>query len=811
MCKMTDSSTSSGASPGSSPDAAPTQTGSALGPLLDSGSGATDGPLADPSAEGPVAATPPIRSWVDVGADVLLGLLTTAVAAALTAFLFQRAILYAHALTTAPYDGAFQLFDPLRRYALGQLPGRDFVVFHGIGTTLAHYPIFKLLGGDVHASLLAGNALAYLAFVLPTVFFLRVMRWPWLAALALPTVLIYTARYWKIEALTDISGSQIAPRMAMPLFTAGWLMLSERRRRTAALSDAELSAGRYLRLGLADATMLALCFLGSTEQGLSVSLATIYALTLTGATFYPERPGLRGWLVNSFERGARAVVTVLAAWMILAVFYMILCGEGWAAMLRYSFKTVPGEQVALFGVPPGRLLLSLEDVLTYTRFVDRVTFSALVVLPLLHILAGWKFLREERGAVTGAIFYTLYGIGSTFGVLVYARVHLLLPITRSQILIVATFVPFMVYHALRALNRPLPRLQLWTVRTGSAVLAGFALWMSVPVVVDAHQRVQKLSRPTWGTLSFGRSWKKEFDQIRPELDPTIKAYRDKKLAEGRVPLWSTYAGLFEAFYDVLHPSTDYIIHAIGPEMHGQYIEAFRKTRPERLLTQAAGRWPFGAWLTYSWWDWSEEMFLNYQPRKVIERYVIWEPIRDLNDPANWVEPGPWSGDIALDPSSPIVTFQVPPGDERVISVEMDYEAHNPWKRVPMFGGLLRLLVESSRPRLPTPISTPPHRTRHAFPMLVPATGNVRFTVSTATPTPGATVTLKALRWREVPMAEGAWYQMTKGRLKASAIARGEDAPSGPERDGRDRHDRPDRADPGERGDRGERDDSADLQ
>src|SRR5271156_6716948 len=47
----------------------------------------------------------------------------------------------------APGDGPFQMFNPLRRIAAGQVGGRDFVFFHGIGVPYLHYPLFALLGG----------------------------------------------------------------------------------------------------------------------------------------------------------------------------------------------------------------------------------------------------------------------------------------------------------------------------------------------------------------------------------------------------------------------------------------------------------------------------------------------------------------------------------------------------------------------------------------------------------------------------------------------------------------------------------------
>ena len=49
-------------------------------------------------------------------------------------------------------DGPFQLFNALRRIADGQIYGRDFQAFTGIGTNWAHLPVFFLAGADFRAS-----------------------------------------------------------------------------------------------------------------------------------------------------------------------------------------------------------------------------------------------------------------------------------------------------------------------------------------------------------------------------------------------------------------------------------------------------------------------------------------------------------------------------------------------------------------------------------------------------------------------------------------------------------------------------------
>src|SRR4051812_32605234 len=42
-------------------------------------------------------------------------------------------------------DGPFQLYNWLRHIDAGQIPGRDFHSFHGIGVPYLHYPVYRLL------------------------------------------------------------------------------------------------------------------------------------------------------------------------------------------------------------------------------------------------------------------------------------------------------------------------------------------------------------------------------------------------------------------------------------------------------------------------------------------------------------------------------------------------------------------------------------------------------------------------------------------------------------------------------------------
>src|SRR5271156_5214995 len=86
----------------------------------------------------------------------------------------------------APGDGPFQMFNPLRRIAAGQIGGRDFVFYHGIGVPYLHYPLFALLGGKtIAASELSRQWMSLFAFALSLFAFTRAAlgrtKWIWVA------------------------------------------------------------------------------------------------------------------------------------------------------------------------------------------------------------------------------------------------------------------------------------------------------------------------------------------------------------------------------------------------------------------------------------------------------------------------------------------------------------------------------------------------------------------------------------------------------------------------------------------------------
>ena len=63
-------------------------------------------------------------------------------------------------------DGAFQLLNPMRRLMEGQVIGRDFNFFHGVGVPWIHLPFYVLFGQGIFGEELARWLVSPLLFVL---------------------------------------------------------------------------------------------------------------------------------------------------------------------------------------------------------------------------------------------------------------------------------------------------------------------------------------------------------------------------------------------------------------------------------------------------------------------------------------------------------------------------------------------------------------------------------------------------------------------------------------------------------------------
>jgi hypothetical protein len=219
-------------------------------------------------------------------------------------------------------------------------------------------------------------------------------------------------------------------------------------------------------------------------------------------------------------------------------------------------------------------------------------------------------------------------------------------------------------------------------------------------------------------------------------------------------LWSTYSGLFEASLGIFNPSSDYIIHALGPAARRDYVNKFKETAPRFVITGDLANWYFEEWLYDTTWDFYEHLLIHYRQVAVETEQMLWrrDETRNAMLLGNWqLERGPATRyDLDL-PESSMNATAAEGAPCCVYSAELTYVIHNPYSGLPVIGGLPRYAVIISGGLNKYPVSLPPYETTFRFPIFTKGNSRVSLSGAVVSPIPGVSFEFEKLKVRFVPV------------------------------------------------------------
>ena len=577
-------------------------------------------------------------------------------------------------------DGPFQLFNPLRRIAAGQVGGVDFQYFHGIGLPYLHYPLFVLAGSDLHAAELARHVVNLAAFLVTTLAVAAALTRRLTPTLGVTVVLMLLADQFALHSIIKVENASLGLRSSVPLLLFAILLTGFRPKVESVLVG--IFAGAGLLFGV--------------EHGVA-------ALAMIGAAWF----GRRWWGLDGGSFRWAGTVAGLAVATAASGLLAIGGVTGAVGALRYAFVELPHDQFWYFGVPPNPFLYHWADV-----FTDRsLWLKALGPFAVVGVLATWQARshpadRPTTVAVLGLLTYGLLATTAYFG---YCSPHYLEPLTRVAIVGGVT----MLWRAWVGCGAPLPSGVRWGIAT---VVAAFLL------VGPSSSDRSSLTEVSWhtrqlaasiGTIRRGEC--KVVPKLQADFESLVAAIDADRATHGvtRPPvIWSTYAGRLEDHYGVFNPACDYTIHALGPVRRAAYLDAFRKSKPDYVVTYRPSRYIYEHWLRNSTWEWFEEVIQNYDVLIVGTRQVVWRL-----KPSGWATPPEAEARLSRNPEgSDWFTVPAPPGcaADAPRVVEVEYEVENTLAAVPIVGKLPRYLLGPSHCQNSTPVSLPPGRTTWSF-------------------------------------------------------------------------------------------------
>ncbi|MFL5330114.1 MAG: hypothetical protein ACJ8C4_14525 [Gemmataceae bacterium] len=579
-------------------------------------------------------------------------------------------------LDPTPTDGPFQLCNMLRRLDAGELPGRDFPAFHGVGIPWAHWPLYRWFehwfsdnpDSELFASELARQTLTpvatLLVYALASLALTRSLWpaaiWALLSIMPLPAVL---GKVLPLAQLMEAGTSLNGLRGLMPLLAISCLWRSGPLAAGAALGAAWL-------LGIEQGTYLAI------------------AICATGLFAWQRRKNR-----PDFDRPALAISLMLGVTIGLAGIAILTWG-GQANALRLYFSDIPHDQVWYFGVLPNDYLGSGEPGNQKRVIYIIVAAAIFAVTWIVSIALARRATSPERlsGSLILAVAVAYSGLTLTSSLGIF-RPHEFYHLAARVLIMLATA------WAYRQLSIWIQKQRLPSQTITTSIAGVVAVGLILFTFRDAISRRNAAATPT-----LAPRWLKLADEGSRLIRAAIPEPRTDDL-------WSTYASIVEERLGIFHPREDYIIHALGDE-RAVYISEFAKRQPAFVQTMRRDQMLYEEWLQTTTWGFYERLLDNYEPALRMDFSEFWRRTGRM-----WREPSSDGGkNIPLPLDVSAIDVPAGPASANLAIVRVEYETETPFGELPVIGRQARFLVAMPGSRSQYPASLPPHSRVHEFPV-----------------------------------------------------------------------------------------------
>ncbi len=588
----------------------------------------------------------------------LLGIFSTLLAGAIYAISVSR---YFNGL---PFNGALQFWNPLRRLSYGDLPGRDFFSFHGIGQAIAFFPLFELLGGDFFASEFLRQFGTYALYIVSGLYFLRSLGLPPLLALALTTASILIEQFFPLAIPKE---SSLGLRTSLPLL----------------LATISFNLGtRYKNFYYYVFPILgSIAMLWSTEQG-PVALV-----------------GIALWILienkDSLLQGILRTTYALSLSIILYLLYISIASKGHPIeILKYSLVDIGGDQRWFFGAPPNPFIARIEDFFTAPVLNSLIYF--LISISILILTLIFKRIRNQSGQ--GLILFVLISnsLASLLMQTGYTSELYNACAERGLYLVACVYIYRLLPNILKSLT----------------VYPAYLIVLVTPIALS--QQVSNLNERALSSRSYIY-----YPKLRSSLG-TYYSGLDSAIREIQTHPNTSFHSDYRGFIEELlgsKPITrfDYIIHALGKEKRKEYLNLF-KSPPTFIQTLKRSHTQYARWLQQEVWPYYKKILEGYEPFTETASSIIWK-IKPSN--SQILE----SNSITIKEDKDTYDIgQIVKEQEIIFNGKMFWEAeikYNLGKNY-LGKGLSRNLIhfEPNPDPYAIPVSIPPYEKTFTFPIIV---------------------------------------------------------------------------------------------
>jgi hypothetical protein len=497
------------------------------------------------------------------------------------------------------YNGAFQTFNPLRRIFLGEVPGRDFNPYLGLGTTYVTAFITYVFGSNFAASKASIYLISVLLhlLVLTTLFFLTGFSIKKSIIGAAFVFLIISYDVYKLAPFWEIAGpgnSNLGMRSALPFITS-WIIL-------------------LLFQQCRNKPQIFYCFTGcligiqplwSNDYGIPSSFALSTVI-----------------IIDLFKHQANKVNKIILLFTSAAIAFFIaaslLTGGNAINWINDNFSGVAADQFWYFvWYKNGNKIFALNELFSNPLLY---LYIASLLLIIRHILTKNYSVRHLLLFYVG-LTVIMAGMLSSIGGTVSTRYYL------ASILTSFFTIPLAIH-----LSFPSFKLTRFSRFKNIRLIPAFLI-LYVPVLLINTIPIY--------SLAFNRTWVKELGGGLPNRwQHSIQIARNiKQELKNELPIkriLSTYSSGIDVIAGAFNPTgIDYIIHALGTQARSDYVDSFLSSQPKYITTLRENYTTWETWVRRTNWWFYREFVRDYQPVEATFYNIIWQR---LDSPKKSVHP-----------------------------------------------------------------------------------------------------------------------------------------------------------------------------
>lgn len=486
------------------------------------------------------------------------------------------------------YNGAFQTFNPLRRIFLGEVPGREFNPYLGLGTTYVTAFITYIFGGNFAASKVSIYLISVLLhlLVLTTLFFLTGFSIKKSVVGAAFVFVIISYDVYKLAPFWEIAGpgnSNLGMRSALPFITS-WIVL-------------------LLFQQCRNKPQMFYCFIGcligiqplwSNDYGIPSSFALSIII-----------------IIDLFKQQSNKVTKIILLFTSTAIAFFtaasLLTGGNATNWLNDNLSGVAADQFWYFVWYKNRnKIFALSGLFSNPLLY---LYIASLLLIIRHILTKKYNIRHLILFYVGSTVI-MAGMLSSIGGTVSTRYYLASILTSFFTIPLAIHISFPSFKLTR-LNR-----------LKNIPLAPTFLILYIPVLLINTIPIY--------FLTFNRTWVEELGGGLPnKWQHSIQIARNlKQELKNESPtkkILSTYSSGMDVIAGAFNPTgIDYIIHALGTQARSHYVESFLSSQPKYITTLRENYTAWETWVRRTNWWFYREFVRDYQPVEATFYNIIWQ-------------------------------------------------------------------------------------------------------------------------------------------------------------------------------------------